>query len=181
MSCFLSRHWMTGAALAGLALGGCGSVTDSTSSASRFFDSLSPYKPEVVQGNFVSGEQVKLLKPGLTRAQVKELLGSPMVTSVFHQNRWDYVFSIKRLGVQTQLRKLTVFFNGDVVDHFEGDTMPTEAEFVNSIDTGQRKGGSVPELNASPEALQAAAAKSAASQAAPAALAPLPANYPTLE
>ena len=140
---------------------------------------IKPYKLEVVQGNFVSSEQVQLLKPGLTRAQVKDLLGTPMVTSVFHGERWDYAFSLKRQGVEPQARKLTVVFKGDLLDHFEGDPMPTEAEFVASLDTRQ-KGAKPPVLEASPETLKALAA-SRTDTTPEANLPPLPATYPPLE
>ena len=52
------------------------------------------YIPEVVQGNFVSREQKDFLKPGMSRLQVREVLGTPLVSSVFHEDRWDYVFFI---------------------------------------------------------------------------------------
>ena len=60
------------------------------------------YIPEVVQGNFVSREQKEFLKPGLSRMQVREVLGTPLVASVFHEQRWDYVFTIRRQGVPAQ-------------------------------------------------------------------------------
>ena len=49
---------------------------------------ITPYKVDVVQGNFISKEQVDLLKPGMTRAQVRDVLGTPLLTSVFHADRW---------------------------------------------------------------------------------------------
>ena len=74
-------------------LAACSTVGDATR---NFASRLSPYQVEVVQGNFVSREQMALLKPGMTRLQVRDLLGSPLVTSVFHADRWDYVFTLKR-------------------------------------------------------------------------------------
>ena len=53
-----------------------------------------------MQGNFVSKEQVEALRPGMSRQQVRDILGTPLVTSVFHADRWDYVFTIKRQGVR---------------------------------------------------------------------------------
>ena len=72
----------------------------STAQPQRFADSITPYKVEVVQGNFVSKEQVEALKPGMSRQQVRDILGTPLVTSVFHGDRWDYVFTLKRQGVR---------------------------------------------------------------------------------
>lgn len=139
---------------------------------------VKPYKVEVVQGNFVSKEQVNALRPGLTRNQVRDILGSPLLSSVFHSDRWDYVFTIRRQGVDPQARRLTVFFKGDEMDRFEGDEMPSEAEFVASLDS-RRKGAKVPELEASEDALKKFPAPAAppAQPAAPT----VPQSYPPLE
>lgn len=137
-------------ALAGGLLAGCGSLNDATQG---FAQRLTPYRVEVVQGNFISREQVEFLKPGMPRAQVKDVLGTPLITSVFHADRWDYVFTLRRQGVEPQSRRLTLFFKGDVLERFEGDTMPSEAEFVAKLDT-RRKLGQVPVLQASEEALK---------------------------
>jgi outer membrane protein assembly factor BamE len=163
-------------ALAVSLLSACGSF-----SGSSFMTSITPYKAEVVQGNFVSKEQVDALRPGMSRTQVREILGSPLLTSVFHGDRWDYVFTIRRQGVDAQARKLAVFFKGDDLEKFEGDTMPTEAEFIATIDT-QRKFGKVPELEASEEQLAKTQSSPAQPSAAPASNTPAaPVTYPPLE
>src|SRR2546427_2752627 len=95
----------------GVALAGCSSLDGA---AHRVANVVTPYKVEVVQGNFVSREQVEALQPGMSRQQVRDILGTPLVTSVFHADRWEYVFTIKRPGVDSQVRKLTVFFNGEI-------------------------------------------------------------------
>ena len=102
----------------------------------------------MVQGNFVSKEQVEALKPGMSRQQVREILGTSLLTDVFHADRWDYVFTIRRQGVEPQQRRLTVFFKGEVLERFEGDAMPSEEEFVATLDTRKRS-GKVPALEAS--------------------------------
>lgn len=167
-------------AAAGL-LAGCGSV-DSVSN--RIAGSITPYRIEVVQGNFVSREQVQSLQPGMSRQQVKELLGTPLVTDLFHGDRWDYVFTLRRQGVQPQQRRLTIFFKGDALDHFEGDEMPSESEFVATLDK-KGTGRKVPPLEASEEQLRAAAAKLGTGTKPPAppapAAAPPATNYPPLE
>ena len=87
------------------------------------------YIPEVVQGNFVSREQKEFLKPGMSRMQVREVLGTPLVASVFHEQRWDYVFTIRRQGVPAQNFSLSVWFKGDVLERVTGDELPSEIEF----------------------------------------------------
>ncbi|NDD02747.1 MAG: outer membrane protein assembly factor BamE, partial [Betaproteobacteria bacterium] len=88
------------------------------------------YIPEVVQGNFVSKEQKDFLKPGMSRLQVREVLGTPLVSSVFHEDRWDYVFTIRRQGVPPQNFSLSVWFKGELLDRITGDELPSETEFV---------------------------------------------------
>lgn len=140
---------------------------------------LTPYKTEVVQGNFISREQVQLLQPGMGRNQVRDLLGTPLMASLFHADRWDYVFTVKREGVEPQSRRLSVFFKDDVLTRFEGDDMPSEAEFVARIDT-RRKVDKVPSLQASEQELKAYEPK-ARSAAATKPAAALPTQYPPLE
>src|SRR5574343_284155 len=105
-------------------LSGC-SVTRNVSS-----DTFKPYVPEVVQGNFVSKEQRQYLRVGMTRAQVRDVLGTPLVASVFHADRWDYTFSIRRQGVPSQQFRMTLYFKGDVLSQIESDDLASEAEFA---------------------------------------------------
>lgn len=130
--------------LIGASLAACGSFN---SASNRVASMVTPYKVDVVQGNFVSREQVEALKPGMGRQQVKEILGTPLMTSLFHSDRWEYVFTLKRPGVEVQTRKLTVFFKGDVFERAEGDEMPTEAEFVATLGSKASR-TKVPELEA---------------------------------
>jgi outer membrane protein assembly factor BamE len=143
---------------------------------------VTPYKIDIQQGNVVTREQAQALAPGMSRLQVRDILGSPLLTSVFHADRWDYVFTFRRQGAAAQQRKLTVFFKDDVLERFEGDELPTEAEFVASLDV-RRKAGKPPVLQATDEQLRAFQQRNASSQAAPATEPPpAPArSYPPLE
>lgn len=114
-----------------LALAGCGSLPSTDS----FLGVVTPYRMEIVQGNVVTQEMAARLRPGMTRAQVRDVLGSPLLTDIFHTDRWDYVFTIRRQGAPYQQRRLTVRFEGDTMQGFESDELPTEADFVASIDT----------------------------------------------
>ena len=126
----------------------CGTVNNATRGMA---DVLTLYKPEVVQGNVVTAEQVAELRPGMTRLQVRDILGTPMMASLFHADRWDYVFTMKRQGVEPQQYRMTVRFDGDYLARFDGDEMPSEAEFVERI--SRKRKIKVPELEASPEQL----------------------------
>ncbi len=139
---------------------------------------VTPYKMDIVQGNFVSKEQAAAIKPGMSRTQVRDILGTPLLTSVFHADRWDYVFTFKRQGLEPQARKVAVFFKGDALERIEADALPSEAEFVASLDSG-RHTGKVPVLEMTPESL--AQLPPAVKAVEPKPLPPLPASYPPLE
>ena len=140
---------------------------------------LGMYKPEVVQGNFVSREQRQALKPGMARAQVKDILGTPLVSSLFHADRWDYVFTIRRQGVAPQSFKLTVHFKGDTLSQIDSDELPSENEFVQRL-VGDKKINTPLLLQATEDALRKFPAAPAASQPATP-VQPLPSSYPPLE
>ena len=147
---------------------------------------ITPYRVDVIQGNFVSREQVEQLRSGLTREQVKSVLGTPLLASLFHNDRWDYVFTMQRQGVPNQSYKYTVFFTGDQLVRFEGDVMPSEADFIDKLDNRRRKFGKVPVLEATDEQLKAADKSAASRAAATAPVISTPAadaatNYPPLE
>lgn len=168
----------------GAMLTACGSFDNASH---RLVEVITPYRIEVVQGNFVSKEQVAALQTGMTALQVREILGTPLLTSIFRADRWDYVFTIRRPGVDSQVRHLTVYFKDGLLERFEGDEMPTEAEFVASLDTGVKGRGKVPVLQASEESLKRFAEKSppststATDPASTGATPPLPTSYPPLE
>jgi len=138
---------------------------------------LQPYRVPVVQGNVVTREQVGALRPGMSRIQVRDILGTPLLTSVFHANRWDYVFTLQRQGAEPQARRVTVYFQGETLERFEADALPSETEFVSTL--GNREPPKVPVLEATPEKLQEFPAPAPAPEAKP--LPPLPASYPPLE
>lgn len=173
------RPYLLPVVLLGLSLGACSSVSDSLSDVGGL---VTPYKIDILQGNVVTKEQAQALQPGLPRDQVRGILGSPLLTSVFHGDRWDYVFSFKRQGQPLQQRRLTVFFKGDAVDRVESDELPSESEFVSSLDS-RRKTDKLPPEEATEEQLKAFEARNAASQQAPApAVEPVPGTaYPPLE
>ena len=114
-----------------LALGGCASLQSSDSLLAR----ITPYHIEVVQGNVVTKEQIARVSPGLTRAQVRDIMGSPLLTDAFHADRWDYVFTIRREGTEPQQRTIVLRFDGDKLKSVEAPELPSEREFVASIDT----------------------------------------------
>jgi outer membrane protein assembly factor BamE len=138
------------------------------------------YIPEVVQGNFVSKEQKEFLKLGMSRQQVREVLGTPLVSSVFHEQRWDYVFTIRRQGVPAQSFRLSVGFKGDVLDQVTGDELPSEIEFVTKL-VAKKPGLKVPELEAKEEDLRKFPAPVRKFEPFRPPASPVPSSYPPLE
>jgi outer membrane protein assembly factor BamE len=159
-----------------LALAACSSLDNASG---RVAGLLTPYKAEVVQGNFVSKEQKEALQIGMQRAQVQDILGSPLVTSVFHADRWEYVFTIRRQGTEPQQRKLTVYFKGDELAKVDSDELISEEEFVGSLSKG-RSLGKVPVLELPADKLPTPPAARANSSDSSNASAP-PRVYPPLE
>ena len=81
--------------------------------------SFSPYKMEIRQGNYVAADARKKLRVGMSRQQVVSLLGSPLVSDVFHGNRWDYIYRFEEKTRLVEQQRLTVFFEGDFVQRVE--------------------------------------------------------------
>ncbi len=74
------------------------------------------YRMDIQQGNYLDGKAVGQLKVGMTRSQVRYLLGTPMVEDVFNKSRWDYVYYYKRGYVRRPLQsRVIVYFNGEKV------------------------------------------------------------------
>jgi outer membrane protein assembly factor BamE len=74
---------------------------------------LVPHKIEILQGNYLDAATLARLKPGMTRSQVRFLLGTPLVTDAFHPDRWDYLFLDRKQGKLVAERRLTLWFEGD--------------------------------------------------------------------
>lgn len=89
---------------------------------------LSPYRIDVQQGNALEQESVDKLKPGLSRSQVRFLLGTPLVVDPFRGNRWDYVYNYRKGGKLTEERRLVLFFNGDVLARIEAEGFPARGD-----------------------------------------------------
>jgi len=104
-------------------LAACSNVPQATSY-------LSPYRNDVRQGNFVTQEMVVQLRPGLTREQVRFILGSPLVADMFHADRWDYLYRLRPGRGETQQRHLAVFFQDGKLTRVAGDVVADDGTVV---------------------------------------------------
>jgi outer membrane protein assembly factor BamE len=93
--------------------------------------SLGVYKIDINQGNYLSQDVVDKLKVGMTEQQVRQLLGTPLITSPFRAGRWDYVYEFSRQGKVVEHRNLTVHFTDGKVTRWEGDQMPESVVELN--------------------------------------------------
>ena len=110
-----------------------GAQTSTVSQLQKFLWVLSPYRPDIQQGNFISQEMLAQLKVGQTREQVKFILGTPLLTDVFHAQRWDYPFYLARGNGELTQARVTVYFKDDKVEKFDGGNLPTEKEYIARI------------------------------------------------
>jgi outer membrane protein assembly factor BamE len=118
-------------------LAGCGTYDSVTQ---RIAQSITPYRITVVQGNFVSAEAAAQMQVGMSRDQVRQLLGTPLLADMFHADRWDYVFYFKRGNTSVvQQRDFVVIFAGDHVASWSGgQDLPSNLELLAEIDGDKR-------------------------------------------
>jgi len=82
---------------------------------------VKPYRMEIQQGNYVTQEMVSQLKPGMSKEQVRFVLGTPLLTDIFHADRWDYIYyRDARKGTKEQ-RRLAVYFEAGRLARVDGD------------------------------------------------------------
>ncbi len=90
---------------------------------------LTPYRIEIQQGNYVTQEMVAQLKPGLTRDQVRFVMGTPLLSDIFHEERWDYVFVRQRANSrEIEHRRVAVFFEDGKLKRVDGDIVAPTPE-----------------------------------------------------
>ncbi|HZO04187.1 MAG TPA: outer membrane protein assembly factor BamE [Burkholderiales bacterium] len=111
------RRWLLPLCL--LVLSGCGFVPR--------IPGVSPYRIDIQQGNYISSDLVGQLRPGMSKEQVRLTLGTPLLTDIFHADRWDYVYYRERPGAKTEQRKLTVFFEDGKLTRLDGDVVAAGA------------------------------------------------------
>ncbi|MDO4904623.1 MAG: outer membrane protein assembly factor BamE [Lautropia sp.] len=85
---------------------------------------LKPYRFSIPQGNYVSQEMLDEVKEGMNRDQVRLMIGTPLLTDVFHPNRWDYVFRFQYPNGDSELRRVIVFFEDERVSEIRHDKLP---------------------------------------------------------
>ncbi|MFC0400521.1 outer membrane protein assembly factor BamE [Paraburkholderia rhizosphaerae] len=146
----------------------------------KIAQSITPYRITVVQGNFVSREAAAQMQVGMSRAQVRQLLGTPLLTDMFHADRWDYLFYFKRGSTSVvQQRDFIVHFENDRVASWSGgEDLPSNLELLADID-GDKAGKKVKVASAASGASAPAAAAASEASAPVAAASPPPSTPDT--
>jgi outer membrane protein assembly factor BamE len=121
------RSLVCAALAVGLLAGGCATI-DTYAPTLRSFGI---YKLDINQGNFISQDMVEKLKVGQTRTQVRQILGTPLVVTVFRDDRWDYSYMFLRQGRVVEQRNFTVYFVDEKLARWEGDEAPPSAVELN--------------------------------------------------
>jgi outer membrane protein assembly factor BamE len=104
-----------------LLLASCGSIDRITKNPPNW---LTPYRADIGQGNFITQDQASRLQKGMSREQVRALLGTPLLVDPFRDNRWDYVFDIRRGDGGRDRRRYFVRFEKDQLAEWGGDELP---------------------------------------------------------
>jgi len=117
--------------VAALAVAGCSTVTGTFDTWMPYISQFGVYKLDVNQGNFLSQDMVDKLKEGQSKQQVRLVLGTPLITSVFRDNRWDYQYEYWKNGRLQTRRQFSVYFQDEKLARWEGDEMPKSAQELN--------------------------------------------------
>ena len=98
-------------------LAGCGST----------IPTVKPFKMDIQQGNVVTSKMLLQLRPGMTKSQVKFIMGSPLIVDSFHKNRWDYFYQLRQAGKIVEQRRVILDFENELLTKVRGDVVPQGA------------------------------------------------------
>ncbi len=103
-----------------------------------------PYKMDIRQGNLIRPEAREKLKVGMTRTQVRALLGTPLVEDPFHPDRWDYVYTLEHKREVADSQRMTLYFQGDKLIRIDNANMPPLPPAANGGAQKPAAGGAKP-------------------------------------
>lgn len=107
-------------------LTGCGTVDRVKSAKENPPSWLTPYRVDIGQGNYITESMAAQLKKGMTRDQVRAVLGTPLLIDPFRNDRWDYVFKLQRGDGRQDRRRFTLQFKDNALESWGGDPLPKE-------------------------------------------------------
>jgi outer membrane protein assembly factor BamE len=86
--------------------------------------SVKPFKMDIQQGNVVTSKMLLQLRPGMTKSQVRFIMGSPLIVDSFHKDRWDYFYQLRQAGKIVEQRRVILDFDKDLLTKVRGDVVP---------------------------------------------------------
>ena len=89
--------------------------------------SIKPYKMPIQQGNLVTSKMMMQLKPGMTKTQVRFVMGTPLITDSFHKDQWDYFYQMEKDSAIIEKRRVILMFEKDLLAKVKGDVIPANA------------------------------------------------------
>ena len=107
-----------------LALGAAFLLSSAGCASSTGSGLFKPYRIDIPQGNYLTRDMVDQVKPGMRRQQVRAALGSPLIDPMFRDDRWEYVFRYQHASGRSDLRRVTVYFSGELVSEVRADELP---------------------------------------------------------
>ena len=108
---------------------GCGSLEDRRDQEPTFMDKFSiVHEPEIQQGNIINQEMVNKLRPGMDKEQIRFIMGTPLLVDVFHQDQWDYFYSLAPSEGRYTKEILTLYFENDRLVRIKGNMRPQPTE-----------------------------------------------------
>ncbi len=93
------------------------------------------YKIDVQQGNVITQDMLAQLEPGMDKAKVRYIMGTPLVVDVFHQDRWDYVYTEQKRGGHRLQRRVSLYFRNDRLERVAGDVKPAAGDLADTAAT----------------------------------------------
>lgn len=112
---------------------------------------VKPYKLDVQQGNVVTSKMLLQLRPGMTKSQVRFIMGTPLVQDSFHGNRWDYVYQMREGGKVTEQRRVILDFENELLKTVRGDVIPAGSDPAKSDESKAQSGTRVVEPYKKPQ------------------------------
>ena len=88
---------------------------------------IKPFKMDIQQGNVVTSKMLLQLRPGMTKSQVRFIMGTPLIVDSFHNNRWDYFYQLRQAGKVVEQRRVILEFEKDLLARVRGDVVPQGA------------------------------------------------------
>ena len=112
-------------------------ITLLLSACSSTLPSIKLYRMPIQQGNFVTSKMMMQLKPGMTKTQVRFVMGTPLINDSFHKDQWDYFYQMQKDGVIIEQRRVIFTFEKDLLAKVKGDVVPASANIDNANEMRQ--------------------------------------------